>query len=282
MSAADNKLDAAALEARNRLFKQALAAEEKQDYKKALEYYRMSLQIDVKFFDSWLNAGALYSRQGKSAKAIECYQRALQSRQDKRALYNLASEFFKIARYEETKKLLQQALKQDRHFLQAHLLLGYAYGKTSENEKAEISIKNALKIEPENRPAITALALLYFHSGKKELALKYVDMLLLKDPDDIVMQRLRANLTLDTGDIASAIATMRKIAARDSRLKSFYSSVQQNMSAEQVRELQEKRRVLEQQPVKTEKDMLDLSLLAFFAGDSDKALGYLLQATEKK
>ena len=51
---------------------------------------------------------------------------------------------------------------------------------------------------------------------------------------------------------------------------------------QQVRELQEKRRVLEQQPVKTEKDMLDLSLLAFFAGDSDKALGYLLQATEKK
>src|SRR5688572_16676136 len=103
--------------------------EKQKAFEKALECYRMSLQLDPQFFDSWLNAGALYSKQGKSKKAIICYQRAIVSKPDKRAFYNLGSEYFKTGQFEEAKKILVKALKDDKHFIPAHLLLGYTFGR---------------------------------------------------------------------------------------------------------------------------------------------------------
>ena len=87
------KISARQSTSRKALFEQALLAEKKGDFKTALEKYKMALQIDQNFFDAWLSAGAIYTRQGKSDKAIVCYERALVSKNDVRAHYNLAVEF---------------------------------------------------------------------------------------------------------------------------------------------------------------------------------------------
>lgn len=269
------------LHARNLLFERAREQEKQGAYKKALEFYRMSLKIDKDFFDSWLNAGAIYSRMGKRDKAIVCYQRALLKTPDKRAFYNLASEYFKDERYKESKKALQSAIRLDNRFLQAHLLLGYTYGKLDQNEKAEISIKNVLKVDGNNRSAMTALALLYFHTDRLGLCEKIIARLLAINPEDGVTQRLKANLSLKGGDVKESIIAFRDLAEKDTKLQDFYRSLNSTQRPEQKRKMAIKKKGLVAKPKKEARDWLDLSLLTFFEGDPQTALDYLLEATEQ-
>ncbi|MCX7632526.1 MAG: tetratricopeptide repeat protein, partial [Turneriella sp.] len=206
------------------LFEQARAAEDKGDLRTALDRYKMILQIDQKFFEAWLNAGAIYTRQGKSDKAITCYQRALASKNDVRAHYNLAVEYYKKEDYAAAEKSLRSALKLEPRNLKAHLLLGYVFGKTGRNDKAEIAIRNALKIEPDNKAAQTALALLYFHTGRTELALRQIKLLRAKNPKDPLLATLEAKLALASNDLASAATNFKEVAAQDPQLAEFYKT----------------------------------------------------------
>jgi Tfp pilus assembly protein PilF len=264
---------------RNLLFEQALEAEKKGDLKAALEKYKMALQIDQNFFDAWLNAGAIYTRQGKGDKAITCYQRALVSKNDVRGHYNLAVEYYKKGDFKESEKALKSVLKLDTRYLNAHLLLGYVYGKTGRNDKSEISIRNALKIDPQNYQAQTALALLYFHTDRPELALRQVNILLTKAPEDKVLLGLSAKISLSGGDLRQAAAGFRKVAARDPELKKFYESLRGEVPQEKKKSIRLKREKIETQAKKTAKDMLDLSLLQFFDGEPEHALATLEKLT---
>ncbi|AFM14445.1 tetratricopeptide repeat protein [Turneriella parva] len=264
---------------RNLLFEQALEAEKKGDLKAALEKYKMALQIDQNFFDAWLNAGAIYTRQGKGDKAITCYQRALVSKNDVRGHYNLAVEYYKKGDFKESEKALKSVLKLDTRYLNAHLLLGYVYGKTGRNDKSEISIRNALKIDPQNYQAQTALALLYFHTDRPELALRQVNILLTKAPEDKVLLGLSAKISLSGGDLRQAAAGFRKVAARDPELKKFYESLRGEVPQEKKKSIRQKREKIETQAKKTAKDMLDLSLLQFFDGEPEHALATLEKLT---
>lgn len=269
-------------QSRNLLFEQALAAEKAGELKKALELYKMSLQIDAQFFDAWLNAGAIYAREGKADKAIVCYQRALVSKEDNRALYNLAGEYFKSDRYEDARKMLSKAIKADPRFLQAHLLLGYVLGKIGDNQKAEISIKNALKIDSENRPALTALTLLYHHTGRDAQALRMAEILLTKNPEDPVLQKLRAALMLKKNDIRQAASSLKALVRKDKQLASFYATVRTGISDNQRKNISSVRKSITDKKTKNRKDLFDLSIIHFFEGEPEKALDILALAAGKK
>lgn len=265
--------------ARNLSYEKALAFEHAKNFSKALEFYRMSLKIDNQFFDSWLNAGAIYSKIGKAKKAIICFQRAIVSNPDKRAYYNLGSEYFKAERFDEAKKMFFKAIKLDHHFLQAHLLLGYTFGKLGSDEKAKVSIKNALKIDPENQPAMTALALLYFHMKKFKQSAYYVGKLLKSNPENLTAQRLKANIMLESGNIKGSIETFKDLADEDPKLKAFHYSLSENQTKEGRAKISEKKKHIVKKSHKNANDWLDLSLLTLFEGDAKTALDYLQEAS---
>lgn len=261
------------------LFEQALEAEKRGDLRTALEKYKMALQLDQHFFDAWLNAGAIYTRQNRSDKAIVCYQRALVAKNDVRAHYNLAVEYYKKGDYANAEKSLRSVLKLDARYLNAHLLLGYVFGKTGRNDKAEISIKNALKIDPQNLQAQTALALLYFHTQRFDLAARQIQLLLNKNPDDKVLLGLSAKIALAGDDLRAASAGFRKLASRDTQLKDFYQALRSGVPQEKKKLIRTKREKIEKQEKKTAKDMLDLSLLQFFDGEPQQAFATLERLT---
>jgi Tfp pilus assembly protein PilF len=261
------------------LFEQALEAEKRGDLRTALEKYKMALQIDQNFFDAWLNAGAIYTRQGRSDKAIVCYQRALVSKNDVRAHYNLAVEFYKREDFGGAEKALRSVLKLDSRYLNAHLLLGYVFGKTGRNDKSEISIRNALKIDPQNVQAQTALALLYYHTDRHELAQRQIQLLLNKNPEDKVLLGLSAKISLAGDDLRAASAGFKKVAARDPQLRSFYETLRSGVPQAKKQHIHAKRERIEKQEKKSAKDMLDLSLLQFFDGEPQQAFATLEKLT---
>ncbi|MDH5720574.1 MAG: tetratricopeptide repeat protein [Spirochaetia bacterium] len=267
-------------QARNAFFEQALREEKKRNYKDALNFYKLALKIDTTFFDAWLNSGAVYSRIGKTDKAIFCYKRAANSKPDKRAFYNLSVEYFKSNLLKECQESLEKALKEDDMFFQAYLLLGYTYGKLSQNEKSEESIKKALKINPDSKPALTALALLYFHTKRYELSLKYVQRLITNSPKDGLLKKLYARLKLIEGDLGDSIEAYKEIAENDPALREMYQELEKEQSLLQKQKVIIKKRMYERKTDKKPKDWLDLSVLSFFNGEPASAMDYLLKARE--
>jgi len=263
------------------LYQKAIEAEKSDEYKKALEYYRMSLKIDPEFSKSWINAGALYSRLGRPQKAIICYQKAIKSNPESKAYYNLATEYFKSQNYERAKAILFQLLKLDKRFKQAHLLLGYTFGKLNQNKQAETCIKNVLKVDSKDTSALTALSLLYFHDSKMELCRKYSNELLTINANSIIAKRLLANLDIEN-DLKNSLDLFTDIAEHDPKLKAFSQSVNTNINLEKKREIKTKRNNLSIKKVKSAQDWLDLSLCTLFDGDSEEAMQYLKKAASLK
>lgn len=263
------------------LFNKALAEENAGNYKKALEYYRMSLQIDNRFFDSWLNAGAVYSKTGKSDKAKYCYEKAIASRPDPRAYYNLASMYFREEKYDKVKETLTALLKKDSRFLPAHLLMGYTCGKTGENDKAEIYIKNVLKLDPENKAALTALALMYYDEEKDHLALRYAERILTRYPQDLVIQRLKSNIFLRKGNEKESIYTLKNIADKDPKLEKIYRQLESEENTRVKEKITSKKKETEKKQKKDKQDWFDLSIMNLLDGNPQTAMDYLLNAIEK-
>lgn len=275
------KLSDSEIKERNRFFHLALQEEDQNHLKKALDFYRMSLKVDTNFFDSWLNAGAIYSRSGKTQKAVTCFQRAIISRPDKRAYYNLALEYFKQERFYHALDTIKRAVEMDSQFLQGYLLAGYCYGKVDEPKQAEKSILSVLKIDPSNYQAMNALALLYFQQNRYSDSLRYVNYLLAKNPQDLSMQRVKASLALEQDDLQASVLAFREIAERDPKLKSMYVTLDKELSGETKAKMLHNKMELAEKKSKNAQDYLDLSLLSLFSGEPSRAMDYLLKVTQK-
>ncbi|MDW8307128.1 MAG: tetratricopeptide repeat protein [Leptospiraceae bacterium] len=258
------------LSQRNALFEKALQYEKEHKWKDALKAYREALKLDTNFFEAWLNAGAIYSRQGKIQKAIDCYRQALRCRQDKKALYNLASEFFKLSQYEESQQMLERAISLDKDFLQAYILLAYVYEKLRQSQKAEAAIKEALRLDPENYSAQLALVLLYLELDKKNLAAQYLEKLLQKKPKDSYLLRLKAKLLLQENDLPQAIGLLQEIASADKRV----NDIAKDLSHLQDIMRDKKQKILDKKKL-NKRDLFDLSMLEFFSGNPQRALEIL-------
>lgn len=93
------------------LFKKAYEAVEKGDLNKAEEFYKQCLDL-YQSPEIWNNLGNVYRRMEKSAKAIECYQKAIElDRNYALAYVNLASTLFNLERYDNAKLLLLRAIQ---------------------------------------------------------------------------------------------------------------------------------------------------------------------------
>ncbi len=280
------KIDPGNEEARKRqtiaiLFQKALQEENSGNYKKALEYYRMTLQLDTQFFDSWLNAGAIYSKTGKPDKAKYCYQKAIASKADPRAYYNLASVYFKEEKYADARDTLQSLIKKDPRFLPAHLLLGYTYSKLGELDKAEISIKNVLAMDSKNKAALSSLAVLYYERENDAMALRFIERILNDYPQDIMMQKLKSSIFLKKNNEKESIHALKKIAENDPKLRKIYDLLESDSGKEVKESIQARKKIAESKSKKDKKDWFDLSLMHLLDGNPKTALDYLLNAIEK-
>ena len=98
----------------------------------------------------------LESRQYDRAAAH--YQTLLPKRpKDGRLLLNLSDALSHIDCIEEALTVCAQAIKADPKLARAHVLKGNIYAMTGDTKKAQASLAKALKLEPDNVPALSAV-----------------------------------------------------------------------------------------------------------------------------
>jgi len=269
----------------------------------AVKYYQETVKEDPSYRPAFQNLGALYSEMGQPDLALGFYKQALDLGQDAAIYFNMAGEFFRLEKFKEAESYLIKALKLERKMVRAHLLLAYLYGKTDRQSKAEIYFKNVLTLDKNNRMAHLGMCILKSETEKYEEALGIADRYLSLSPEDISFRDLKAGLLLKLNRIDDSLDLYTDLSKKSEKFTSFTSHLKQakqeagreyekffaqtkdkiqekNTQLKQKIEMRKKesRKADESEHKEDMKDLVDLSLLHLFNGDSEKALKYLFHA----
>ncbi len=81
------------------------------DFRKAIEYFRKSIQRDSSHYDSWNNLGNAYLQLDKLKKAEDAYREALRIREGEEVLFSLGHIYYIQDRYKEAKEYFKKLEK---------------------------------------------------------------------------------------------------------------------------------------------------------------------------
>ena len=281
------------------LYDGALALERTGKPDDAIKYYTEIIKLDPGFRAAYNNLGAIYARKGKQDLSVAKFEKALSLGEDEAVHFNLGTEYFRREELEKARHHLKAALRIHPRMLRAHIVLAYLYEKAGAPEKAEVYFKNALVVEPSNRMAALGLAVSLTGRGEEAAALQIVRSYLKEKPGDLTFENLQASLLLATGHVEQSRQEFLKLAKTSAEFTSFTDHVQKARSEKdeefsamfegmdlkiqsrtrRVLETRKKQAAADPTEKKQEvKDLMDLSFLYLFKGDSDKALQLLFQA----
>ena len=296
------------------LYEQGRRAEEQGRFTEALRFYKASVREDPGFREAFNNLGALYARAKRPDLSIGFFRRALELGEDERVCFNLGSELFRLERLPESEYYLVRALHHNRRLVRAHVLLAYLYRKQERLDRAAIYFSNAVKLEPGNRPAALGYAILLSDDQKFSEALEAVRGYLAASPADETFRKLEAGLLLQGQDYRQSTQAYAQLAKTSTGFKSFtdhlasarkeneaefqrvFAGIDEKIRnrADRLRERIKKRKEWlaerdgappPEEPGQLQsdlKDMVDLSFLHLFNGDTEKALAFLFQARKMK
>ena len=150
----------------------------KNDYRKAVKEYLVSLMIDK------VNVRA-YKGVSKAYKNLKEYDKAIKHLKSARNVYSFDSEIY----YE----------------------LGLNYLLSSDNKNAQKNFIRTIKLEPDNKNAQIKLALTHELSGEQDMAILVYNTIIEKYPNYIPAIYSLAGLYIEQGKYADAIILFKRI-----------------------------------------------------------------------
>ncbi len=299
-------------------YEKALISQKNQKLAEALRFLKKALSEDAFFKPALFLLGVIYSNLKEPKKAMEFFLRAYKIEKTAITCFNLGSESFKLGNFEESRHYLKECLHMDKNLVKGHLLLGYVYQKNRKYDKAAIYYQNALKLSPGNRMAMLGFSVSLSEQGHLEGALFAIEKYLSQTPDDLFAKQLRASLFLQLNHAEEAYHEYSNLIHTAPKFKKFneyiselkneadieykqsFDNIDDKINARVWRlkkrlaqgkighDLSAEKNGIEGSMDLSEdlrsnlKDMVDLSLLHLFKGDTDKALKYLFQARKWK
>ena len=164
--------------------------------------------------------------QGKTGPATKPVTHTLSSANKEANEYLERGLFFMTSQVDlpRARQMLERALALDATFAEARAWYGFTFllmidtGQSNDSKwiyKAEEELRRALKDNPNSARAHSALAAVYFYSGRKELERMEAKKALELSPDDIDAKNWLGNCTLLDGDYAAAQQLFTSILERN-------------------------------------------------------------------
>ena len=128
----------------------------------------------------------LYDAANRSHDSEEILRKALNNTpDDKELLLHLAMVLDKAGQREQAIECAKKAIKKARDYVQALNFLGYTYAEEGINlDEAELMIKKALSIQPDDGYVTDSLGWVYFKKGKNDQAVSCLEKAHELVPDD--------------------------------------------------------------------------------------------------
>ena len=250
----------------------------RKNYRAALREYRSILEEEKKLPEVWYKAGSVYSQISKSEKACTCFRHAIHHGYSKKLYYELGIEYFKLNDYEQSFDCMQKCIQHVPKFLPAFLMSAVIADRNSNTDQAIISIENLLKIDPGHKGAHSAMVILNLKKKDHKKSLSYLKKLESLGEDKHILQRLKARVLLEKGDIKNSIELLKTMSQENPDIQKFNSAMKEKLPFLKKKELLLKKETIEKKTEKDPSEWLNLSLLLFFEGDIKKAMDSLKKA----
>jgi tetratricopeptide (TPR) repeat protein len=142
---------------------------ERGEHTKAEDYLKRAVAAYPDSFLPLFSLGAVYAGQGNLAKAVLLLERAVEVDGVPQAFYLLGSCHYEMGKLGPALHFLQEAVRHDPAFEEAHHLLGLAYLDRHWNRKALESFRQAQRLNPKKMQYQDLVRYLSGHSGGSPL-----------------------------------------------------------------------------------------------------------------
>jgi tetratricopeptide (TPR) repeat protein len=265
-------------------FNAAIQFERNADFTSALSEYISILKIDPSFRRAYVNLGSLYSRMNKFTEAMKCYEAALSLGLDDITYFNMGCVLYKMGNYTESLSSLERSISINNNFALSKLVAGLCHSRLNRLAEAETSFSKVLQIWPENRVAMTALAIIYYNTERFSLSLKLLNWLLKIDAENIKMRELKSEILLKLGQHDKSANEIKQILKKSEGYRyfdEFVKSVPVETFTDKYGTLDEKIKKLNDKIYDDSNNFISLSLCHLLNGDTDSAIDYLYKFKKK-
>ena len=123
------------------------------DFENGLKYYEKSIECDPHFSSTYVNISSIYVRQGKFENAAECLEKSIElNPDDYMAMYNLGAIYQNVnGKLKEAKSLYRRSIRENNNYLSPKIGLAKLLVLSGGDiDEAKDLLKDVLKIEPTN------------------------------------------------------------------------------------------------------------------------------------
>lgn len=205
-------------------FKRAFAAEQQQDYAKALKYYSAGLTENPDDPQLWNGRGRVLSHEGQYVRAESDLRKALElSPNNKTAMLDLAALFYYKRDYAEALKQYNAIIKKQPENADALFGRGLTLVWLNKRKDAIKDYQKVIVMKPKHVLAYKQLAVELMETGDARQAIKTLDAGLLNEPksEELLFERALANYKL--GRKEDAIDDYTKAIKFNSNRKDFFN-----------------------------------------------------------
>ncbi len=197
-----------------KLYEMGMQEQEAEQYYRAIELYKMALQLSPTFVDALRGLAEAYFRLGEYREALKWCVEALAYDKNNLTLKTLEARILiGLGEYEKAEELFHEVLEIEPYNFEAQFglaELNIVMGRTLE---AQIWYEKAMNLQPKNRRAILSLALIYESENKLEQAEELVKLALHHYPSNYMVQYLGGKHYYIRGELAKAEIHTKKALA---------------------------------------------------------------------
>ena len=153
------------------------------DLQEAERYYRDALAVDELFFPAKMNLAMLVAQQGDEAEAERLFREVLEAYPDRHdAAYSLALLLAGQNRLDESAQYLAQATEGMPLNSRAHYNHGLLLAQLGDEQAAEVALRKALDLEPQDIDYLYAMADFYLKRERFDEALNVTERMIEAHP----------------------------------------------------------------------------------------------------
>jgi tetratricopeptide (TPR) repeat protein len=264
----------------NQKFNRAVQLEKEGNYENAQKEYISIITADPAFRPAFVNLGSLYSRMNYFAESMRCYEAALTLGSDYITYFNIGCTLYKMNDYSKAFKNLQLSVSLNKQFALSKLVAGLCLSRLNKLADAEYYFLDVLKIWPDNRVSLTALAIIYYNKNNYDYSLQMLNRILYLDANNIKLREMKSDILLKTGHIDESVKEIKIIKQKAVGYRyfdEFIKSIPVDVLTDKYGTIDNKIDSLNSKKNTDGNNLISLSLCHLFKGETDTAIDYLFK-----
>lgn len=263
-------------------FYRAVQFEKEGDFAMALQEYCRIAEEGSANKEVYINLGSLYSRMNRFSEAMQCYEKALTLGEDYIVYFNIGSMYYKKGEYKKAVLELEKSRRLNGDFILTLLVMGLSFSRLRNLKAAESCFAEVLRMWPDNRVALMAMAFIYYETGRYVRALETIGKIAQADSGATAIKKLRADTLYKMNNFEDATAEWKSIKDRDADYTAydeFIKTIPAEMYTDKYGTIHEK---IEQLKTRThyggdKEDFIALSLCYLLSGNTDRVIDCLME-----